>query len=53
MPREDGLYYTLVYCNLGRQFLPTEDVLYFFIDCVYPIKDVVNPYLGKKGRTAS
>jgi hypothetical protein len=53
MPREDRLYYTRVYCNLGRQFEPTEDELFFFIDCVYPIKDVTNPYLGKTSRTAS
>jgi hypothetical protein len=53
MPREDEFYYTLVYCNLGRQFVPTEDGLYYSIDCVYPIKEVVNPCLGKTGRTTS
>jgi len=53
MPRDDGLYYTLVLFNLGRQFVPTEDRLYYSIDCVYPIKDVVNPYLRKMSRTAS
>jgi hypothetical protein len=37
---------------LGRQFIPTEDGLYFSIDCVYPIQDIANPYLGKTGRTA-
>jgi hypothetical protein len=30
MPRENGLYYTLVKCNLGRQSVPTEDGLYLF-----------------------
>jgi hypothetical protein len=39
-------------CNFGRQFIPTEDE-YFSIDCVYPIKDIANPYLGKMGHTAS
>jgi hypothetical protein len=53
MPRKDGLYYTLVWYNLGRQFVPTEDELYFFIDCMYPIRDIVDPYLGKTGRTTS
>jgi hypothetical protein len=42
MPREDGLYYSLVWYNLGRQFVPTEDELYYSIDCVYHIKDVAN-----------
>jgi len=53
MPREDRLYYTLVEYNLGRQFIPTEDGLYYSIDCLYPIKDVANPYLRKTCRTAS
>jgi hypothetical protein len=53
MPKKDGVYYTLVYCNLGRQFVLTEDGLYYSINCVYPIKDIANPYLGKTGRTAS
>jgi hypothetical protein len=53
MPREDRLYYILVYCNLGRQFVPIEDGLYFAIDCLYPIKGVANPYLEKTGRTTS
>jgi hypothetical protein len=53
MPREDRFYYTLVWCNLGRQFVPTEDGLYYSIAYVYSIKNVANPYLGKTGRTAS
>jgi hypothetical protein len=53
MPGKDESYYTLVYCNLGTRFIPTEDGLYFSIDCMYPIKDVANPCLGKTGRTAS
>jgi hypothetical protein len=31
----------------------TKDGLDYSIDCMYPIKDVANTYLGKKGRTAS
>jgi hypothetical protein len=30
--------------------VPTEDELYYSIDCMYSIKDVANPYLGKTGR---
>jgi hypothetical protein len=32
--------------------VPIEDGLYYSIDCVYPIKDVANPCLGKTSRTA-
>jgi hypothetical protein len=53
MPWEDRLYYTLVWCNLGRHFVSTEDELYHFINCVYPIKEVANPYLRKTGCIAS
>ena len=53
MPREEGLYYTLVYCNLGRKSMPTEDGLHLFIECMYPVKEFYNLYLGKTGRAAS
>ena len=53
MTMEDGLYYTLVQCNLGRQFMPTEDRLYYNLDCMYPIKELDNQCLEKIGRTAS
>jgi hypothetical protein len=33
--------------------MPTEDGLYLFIDCMYPVKEFDNLYLGKMGRTAS
>jgi hypothetical protein len=33
--------------------VPTEDELYYYIDYMYPIKDVANPCLGKTGRTVS
>jgi hypothetical protein len=33
--------------------MPTEDGLYYSIDCMYAIKDVANLYLGKTGRTVS
>ena len=53
MPKEDGLYYTLVYCNLGRQSMPTEDGLHLFIDCTYLVKEFYNLHLGKTGRATS
>jgi hypothetical protein len=31
----------------------TEDKLYYPIDYMHPIKDIVNPYLGKTGHTVS
>jgi hypothetical protein len=33
--------------------MPTEDGLYNSIDCMYPIKELDNPYLGKTGCTVS
>jgi hypothetical protein len=33
--------------------VPTEDGLYYSIECVYPIKELDNPYEGKNGHTAS
>jgi hypothetical protein len=53
MPREDGLYYTLVQCNLDRQSVPTEDGLHLSIDCMYLVKEFDNLYIGKMGCAAS
>jgi hypothetical protein len=53
MPRGNELYYILAWCNLGKQFVPTEDGLHLFIDCMYPIKEFYNLYIGKTGRTTS
>jgi hypothetical protein len=33
--------------------VPTEDGLYYSIDCMYPIKELDNPYLEKMGYIAS
>jgi hypothetical protein len=33
--------------------VPTEDGLHLFIDCMYPIKEFYNLYLGKMGRAVS
>ena len=53
MPREDGLYHTLVQCNFNRQSMPIKDGLLLSIDCMYPVKEFDNLYLGKTGRVAS
>jgi hypothetical protein len=53
MPREDGSYYTLVECNLGRRSVLTEDGLCYSIDCMKRIKGFYSLCLGKTGRAAS
>ena len=53
MLREDRLYYTPVQCNLGRQFVSTEDGLHLSIDYMYPVKEFDNLYIGKTGRATS
>jgi hypothetical protein len=33
--------------------MPTEDGLHLSIDCIYPVKEFDNLYLGMMGRAAS
>lgn len=40
-------------CFLRFLFVSTEDELYYSVDCMYPTKELDNPYLGKTGRIAS
>ena len=53
MLREDGSYYTLVYSNLGRRSVPTEDELYCSVNHIKIIKGFYSLYLGKTGRATS